>query len=151
MEGVHDLLEAIILRLVPVGTIFHVEVRVEGVQVDPGVDACVGKGCHAAIVISGGIHVVDADGVGSECLHEIGVELALLGIGEWVVLSKLVGNTCERVRCGVCNGWRISHLSQSTESHPPGKACCLWPEWVGVRWWELRLQPGAAGSTGSSW
>lgn len=39
------------------------------------------------------VHMVDANGVGSEFLHESGVKLALSGIDEGIVFDQLIGNT----------------------------------------------------------
>ena len=90
MHAKSYLLEAIILRLVPVGTVFRVQVGVEGVEVDPSVDAGVSEGGHAAVVVGGRVDVVDANGVGTEGLHQVGIEAALLGVDEGVIFGELV-------------------------------------------------------------
>lgn len=38
--------------------------------------------------------MVDADGIGSEGLHEVGIELALVVVNERVFGEKLVGDSC---------------------------------------------------------
>ena len=43
-------------------------------------------------MVSTSIDVVDADRVGAEVLHLLGVELALFRVDEWVVGRKLVCN-----------------------------------------------------------
>lgn len=67
VEDIHDSLVSLVLALVPL-RLSHarsLNVRIEGVQVEPDVDAGVGEGLHAAIVVGAGIDVVDADGVGA--------------------------------------------------------------------------------------
>lgn len=95
VEDIHDSLVSLVLALVPL-RLSHarsLNVRIEGVQVEPDVDAGVGEGLHAAIVIGVGIDVVDADGVGAEGLHQIGIAGALVVVDERVIREKLVGDT----------------------------------------------------------
>ena len=91
LELVHDGGEGIALRRVPLGRDL-LNLRVEGVQIQPDVDARVGEGAHALGVVLLGINVVDADRVGANGLHESGVEAALCGIDERVIGDELVGN-----------------------------------------------------------
>ena len=93
LEGVHDLLVGRVLRLVPL-RVGGDDVGGEGVEVDPGVDAGVGEGGHAAVVVGAGVDVVDADGVGAQGLHEAGVELALLRLRQRVIVGELVRDAC---------------------------------------------------------
>jgi hypothetical protein len=44
-------------------------------------------------VVGARIDVVDADGVGTEGLHQVGIAGALVVVDERVVRQKLVGNT----------------------------------------------------------
>jgi len=43
-------------------------------------------------MISGRIDVVDSDGVGTKLLHKVGIELALCGVDERIVLNQLIRN-----------------------------------------------------------
>ena len=83
----------LVLRLVPV-QIGHLDLGIESVQVDQGVDAGVLECAHAAVVVAGGLDVVDADRVGAEVGHQLGVAAALLRVDERVVLVELVRNAC---------------------------------------------------------
>jgi hypothetical protein len=94
VEDIHDSLVSLELALVPL-RLRHarsLDVRIESVQIEPNVDAGVGEGLHAAVVVSAGIDVVDADGVGSEGLHQVGIAGALVVVDERVVRQELVGD-----------------------------------------------------------
>ena len=87
VEDIHDGLVSLVLALVPL-RLRHARslyVRIEGVQVEPDVDAGVGEGFHAAIVVGARIDVVDADRVGAEGLHQVGIAGALVVVDERVV------------------------------------------------------------------
>ena len=96
MEGVHDFLVSLVLGLVPLGCghARSLDVRVEGVQVKPDVDAGVGECLHAVVMFGLRINVVNADGVGTKSLHQICVECALGVVDKWVLGQELVGNAC---------------------------------------------------------
>jgi hypothetical protein len=96
VENIHDSLVSLELALVPL-RLRHarsLDVRVEGVQVEPDVDAGVGEGLHAGIMVGARIDVVDADGVGSEGFHQVGIASALFIVDERVVRQKLIGDAC---------------------------------------------------------
>lgn len=95
LELVHDGGKGIALRLVPLGRIL-LDLRVERVQVQPDVDARVGKGAHALGVVLGRVDVVDADRVGADRLHQSSVEAALCCVDERVVGDQLVRNAWNR-------------------------------------------------------
>lgn len=63
-------------------------VRVKGVQVDEGVYAGLVKSRHAPVVICTGIDVVNADCVGTQRLHEVGVAGALISVNQWVIWTS---------------------------------------------------------------
>jgi hypothetical protein len=94
VEDIHDSLVSLELAHIPL-RLRHarsLDVRVEGVQVEPDVDAGVGESLHAAIVVSARIDVVNTDGVGSEGLHQDGIAGALVIVDERVVRQQLVGD-----------------------------------------------------------
>ena len=91
LELVQDGREVLELRLVPV-EIERLDLRGEGVEVDQGVDACVRERVHAAFVVPGRIDVVDADRIGAEVRHLLGVTRALVGVDEGIMLIELVRN-----------------------------------------------------------
>jgi hypothetical protein len=93
VEGVQHLFVCGELGVGPAGGIL-IDGIVEGLQVDKQIDPCVLKGRHASVVVTVGVHVVDADGVSAEFLHPRCVELALLGIDEGIAIGELVGDTC---------------------------------------------------------
>lgn len=66
---------------------------IEGIEIEPDVDSCIAESGHAAIVIGSWVDVVDADGVGTDGLHGLGVELTLVGVDERIVRGTLVCNT----------------------------------------------------------
>lgn len=92
---------------------YSVNLSIEGVQVDKQVDASVGEGSHAAGVVSGGIDVVDANGVRAQRLHEVGVELALVVVDERVVWDQLV-----------CDTWDVSIIDAPVGFRP---SFCTYP------------------------
>ena len=62
------------------------------VEVQPEVDAGGGKGLHAGRVVTVRVHVVHANAVGANRLHQLGIEGALLAVGERIVGRQLVRN-----------------------------------------------------------
>lgn len=72
---------------------YSLNVRVEGVQVDKQVNARVIHGLYTPVVLSIRIHMVHANGVHSQFLHQGKVPLALVGIDERILGNELVGNT----------------------------------------------------------
>lgn len=68
------------------------DVGIERVQISKDVNAGIIKRLHAAVMISSGIDVVDANGVGSKLRHEAGITFALGSINEGILRDKLVRN-----------------------------------------------------------
>ena len=91
MESVQDGVEGGELGLVPVGVVL-VELGVEGVEVEEEVDLGLEEGLHAAVMVGGGVDVVDPDGIGAEGGHEAGVAVALFGVYKGVVWRELVSD-----------------------------------------------------------
>lgn len=94
VKNIHDGLVSLVLALVPL-RLSHarsLNVRVEGVQVEPDIDAGVGEGLHAAIVVHARINMIDADGISAEGLHQVGIAGALVVVDERIVRQKLVGD-----------------------------------------------------------
>jgi hypothetical protein len=89
MERIHDLCIRIALLCRPLWRRLG-DLRVECVQVNPRVYARVGEGLHAAVVVAGGVDMVDADAVCADSLHKRCVEGALLRRDERVVGNELV-------------------------------------------------------------
>lgn len=78
LKFVHDQFVGIELRFRPHRVCVY-DLGGKSVQVHEEVDSRVGKCLHAAAMVA--IYdVVDSDGVGSECFHELGVKLALVGV-----------------------------------------------------------------------
>jgi hypothetical protein len=50
---------------------YLLDLRVEGVEIQPDVYACVREGLHAIIVVGRGVDVVHAYGIGANRLHEL--------------------------------------------------------------------------------
>jgi hypothetical protein len=96
VEGIHDFLVSLVLSLVPLrcGHARSLDVRVESVQIKPDVDTGVGKSLHAVVVLGLRINMVNADGVGTESLHQVRVEGALGVVDKWVLWQELVGHAC---------------------------------------------------------
>lgn len=92
VEGIHDLLEPLQLRLVPLRVIL-LDLRVERVQVQPDIDAGILKRLHAIIVVRGRVNVIDAYRIGAESLHELGVARTLLVVDKRVIGHELVGDS----------------------------------------------------------
>lgn len=67
--------------------------RVKCFQINKQINTGIRKGRHAPVVVSVRIDMVDTDCVGAQFLHQSGVQLALSGINEGVIVGKLVGNT----------------------------------------------------------
>lgn len=89
-EDIHDSCKGIKLLLVPRRASL-LDLSREGVKIKPDIDASLVKDGHALIVVGRGINVVDTDGVRAECLHGIGISLALVSIHERILGSALVG------------------------------------------------------------
>jgi len=94
VEFIHDGGKRIALSLVPFGGSL-LDLCVEGIKVKPDVDTSVRKGLHAGSVVGIGVHMVDADRVGTDGFHERGVEAALGCIDEGVVGDELVGDALD--------------------------------------------------------
>lgn len=111
LECVHNLGKGITLGLIParcgLGNSQHLgqvqgalrmsyllDLRIERVQVQPNVDASIGKCLHAIVVVGIRVDVVDAYRVGANLLHQRRVELALVIVDERVVGDQLVGDSC---------------------------------------------------------
>jgi len=73
--------------------IYLVNRRVESFQINKQINSGVLKGGHAPVVVSVRIDVVDTDCVGAQFLHQSGVQFALSGINERVIVGKLVGDS----------------------------------------------------------
>lgn len=78
-----------------------VDGRVERVQVQEEVDALVGEGLHASVVVGLGVHVVDADGVGAQLAHEGRIAFALRDVDEGIFGDELVRDAFQVVLCSV--------------------------------------------------
>ena len=74
---------------------YWVDVRWEVVKINKQVNAVVSKRLHATIVVGSWVDVVNTDGVGTELLHKSGIELALLGVHQWIIRDELVSNAYE--------------------------------------------------------
>lgn len=73
---------------------YRLNVSAKGVHVDEEIDAGVGKGLHAAVVVRGSVNMIHPDRIGTKLLHEAGVQLALVAVDEGVLRPELVRNTC---------------------------------------------------------
>lgn len=69
---------------------YLLDLRVEGIKIQPDIYAGGSEGLHAAVVVGGGIDVVNAYRIGANRLHELRVELALRVVNERVVGDELV-------------------------------------------------------------
>jgi hypothetical protein len=95
VEDVHHSLESLKLGLVPL-RLSHarsIDGGIESVQVEPDVNASIGKSLHAGVMLGFWINVVNTDRVGTQSLHEVGITCALVVVDEWIVWQELVGNT----------------------------------------------------------
>ena len=106
LKGIQHSLKSRQLGLVPVWVVL-IKLGIEGVKVEEEVDANISKGRHAAVVIGGGIDVIDANGVGTKIGHLAGVELALGGGDERVLVGELVCHAWEYVRGDIAGIWWI--------------------------------------------
>lgn len=68
------------------------DVRIKGVHVRKYIDASVGKGIHAAVVVCRGINMIDTDAVDSKIGHDLDIELALVRVDQRVGGGELVGD-----------------------------------------------------------
>jgi hypothetical protein len=68
------------------------DVGIKRVEISKDVNSGIVKRLHAAVMITSGINVVDANGVGSKLGHEAGITFALGSIKERVLGDKLVRN-----------------------------------------------------------
>ena len=94
VEDVHDSLVSLVLALIPL-RLRHarsLDVGIEGVQVEPDVDTGVSESLHAAIMVRTRIDVVDANGVGAQGLHQVGIAGTLVVVDERVVRQELVSD-----------------------------------------------------------
>ena len=93
LEFVEHSGKPLVLRAVPVGCI-RLDLRGKSIQIQKQIDVRLLKGIHAALVVAICFHVVDANGIGSELFHQLGVELALVGVDKRVVGGSLVSDAC---------------------------------------------------------
>jgi hypothetical protein len=98
VEDIHYSLESLELGRVPLrlSHTWSIYGGVESVQVEPDVDTSVGEGLHAGVVVGFWVNVVNADGVGAQGLHQVGIEGALGVVDERIIWQELVGNTLRR-------------------------------------------------------
>ena len=73
---------------------YGVDLGGESVEIDEEIYSSVGKCAHASLVVTVGVHVVDADRIGSQSLHEFRIVAALVVVDQRVIGSELVGDTC---------------------------------------------------------
>jgi hypothetical protein len=93
VERIHDLCKRIALRRIPLRSAL-VDLRIEGIQIQPDVDSGIRKRLHARIVVGLGVDMVHADRVGANRLHERGVGRTLRRCHERVIGDELVCDAC---------------------------------------------------------
>jgi hypothetical protein len=94
---------------------YRQDVGVKGVQVNHEVDASVGKGLHAAVVVCVGVDMINTQRVGAELFHETRISLALLGVNERVFRSKLVRDAYIQ---RVSQAFRVNYPLRMRETNP---------------------------------
>jgi hypothetical protein len=72
---------------------YNAYVCFERVHVHKQVYPSCSKGVHASRVVCRRIDVVNANGIGTKLLHQVGIKLALVCVDERVLVDELVGDT----------------------------------------------------------
>ena len=72
---------------------YLVDLGVKGVQIHEQVDASLVKCTHTAAMVTGGVHMVYSNGIGSELLHGSGISSALSLVEQWVERDKLISDS----------------------------------------------------------
>jgi len=110
VEGVNDLRVLFELSLVPVEVFlqflasasiqvrrnrtYRQDVCVESIKVDEQVNPSICESRHTTVMVGRGVDMVHAESVGTKLAHELNIALALLGVDEGVIRTKLVRNAC---------------------------------------------------------
>jgi hypothetical protein len=97
VKRIHNQGKSIALGTIPLRRSL-VDLRIKGIEIQPDINARVGKRLHTRIVIALGIDVVDANRVGANRLHELGVEGALRRSDERVIGDKLIRDAYQIIR-----------------------------------------------------
>lgn len=92
LEDIHDFSESEELLFRPCWVCLH-DRGIEGIQIKPDVDSCVGESFHASIVVGIRVDMVYTDRVRSNFFHGLGIELTLDGVDERISWSALIRNT----------------------------------------------------------
>lgn len=96
MEGIHDGGESIVLKRIPPRRLrMWQDISVKGIQIEENVDSGFIESSHAGVMVGARIDVIDADGIGAERLHEVGIALALVTLGEGIVVGELICDSLE--------------------------------------------------------
>jgi len=69
------------------------DLSVKSIHIHKEVDASIGESVHAVAMISSSVNMVDANGVGSQSLHQRRVESALRSVEKGIIGSQLISNT----------------------------------------------------------
>ena len=127
LESVHDFLESCELSGIPYRVVLEncigqpnylglklrdgsihkptylVNLRVESVQVDEGVDTSIRKCIHTRFVICGWIDMVDSNCIGSQSLHEGSIKTTLCALRQGISFNKLIGDSYTRTTISTSN------------------------------------------------
>ena len=73
---------------------YRINRRIKSIQIYQQIYPRICKCRHTPIMISIRINMINANRIRSQCLHQLGVELALCGIREGIGFRQLICNSC---------------------------------------------------------